>query len=193
MSHSIIPTETYLQSGQTLVTEPAVTLHFDDPMHGFTLPPTKFAMISYDRNHVSTITTSPMLNKLPFARAVTVLKNLQDQFIAGGWEPWAENGSKWFDLSQDGKRRLYARVLEPGYMQTATLRIPKKYTMIFRLKCAEGCWTHEPPYRFLIDISLSDDIAGWAPGDPMVWDKSHPAAQVAKLATISKDSDSRKP
>ena len=46
-------------------------------------------------------------------------------------------------------------MFEDGYyMQTTTLRIPKLYGMIFRLKCDEGCWTREPPYRFLIDIGL---------------------------------------
>lgn len=193
MENSVVPTHTYLKSGETFVTEPAAVLLFDDPMHGFTLPPTRFAMVSYDRNHVSTVTTSPMLHKLPFDDAVGVLEDLQNQFKAGGWEPWAADGSVWFDLSHEGRNKLYKRMFEPGYMQTATLRIPQKYGMIFRLKCAEGCWTLEPPYRFLIDISISDDLAGWEPGAPMVWDQSHPAAKVPGPVTMPPPIENGKP
>jgi hypothetical protein len=175
MEHSSIPTHAYLGSGETFVTEPAVVLCFDDPKHGFTLPPTKFAMIGYDENHVATVSTSPMLEKLPFDDAVAVLENLQNQFKAGGWEPWKVDGSVWFDLSPEGRKRLYARMFEPGYMQTAILHVPKKYGMTFRLKCAEGCWTGEPPYKFLIDVGVSDDTEGREPGDPDVWDKTFPA------------------
>jgi hypothetical protein len=153
--------------GATWVTEPAVIIRFTDPKHGFTLPPTKFAALSYMHNKVDTLATSPMLDKLPFDEAVTVLANLQDQFKAGGWEPWADDGSTWFDLTPEGKKRLYARMFEPGYTQTARLRIPDKYGMTFRLKCAEGCWTREPPYKFLIDVGVSSDTEGWEPGKPL--------------------------
>jgi len=143
-----------LGCGVTWVTEPAVIIRFSDPKHGFTLP-TKFAALGYDKHVAVSLSTSPMLEKLTFDEAVAVLENLQNQFKAGGWEPWANNDSSWFDLSPEGKKRLYARMFEDGYyMQTTTLRIPKLYGMIFRLKCDEGCWTREPPYRFLIDIGL---------------------------------------
>ena len=118
-----------------------------------------------------------MLDKLAFDEAVVVLENLQDQFKAGGWEPYKVDGSDWFDLTPEGKKRLYARMFEPGYAQEASLRIPKKYGMTFRFKCAEGCWTREPPYKFLIDVGVSEDTHGWEPGDPKIWDKSHPAHQ----------------
>ncbi|QOL51497.1 hypothetical protein [Massilia litorea] len=150
--------------GATWVTEPAVIIRLNDSKHGFTLPPTKFAALSYQRNVVATLATSPMLDALPF-EAVAVLDNLQNQFKAGGWEPWEKNDSVWFDLSPEGRKRLYARMFEPGYAQEATLRIPKLYGMTFRLKCNEGCWTREPPYLFLIDIGLSDDVFGWMPGN----------------------------
>jgi len=170
-----IPTPARDGSGETFVTEPAVILCFDDPEHGFTLPPTKFAMIGYEENRVDTVATSPMLKKLPFDKAVAVLENLQNQFKAGGWVPWEEDGSVWFDLSPEGKKRLYARMFEPGYSQTAILNVPKQYGMTFRLKCAEGCWTREPPYRFLIDVGVGPDTEHWKPGDPEPWDKSFPA------------------
>jgi hypothetical protein len=153
--------------GATWVKEPAVIIRFSDPKHGFTLPPTKFAALSYMHNKVETLATSPMLDKLPFDAAVAVLENIQNQFKAGGWEPWSGDGSTWFDLTPEGKKRLYARMFEPGYMQTARLRIPDKYGITFRLKCAEGCWNREPPYKFLIDIGVSSDIEGWEPGKPL--------------------------
>ena len=43
--------------------------------------------------------------------------------------------------------------------------------MIFRLKCNEGCWTREPPYLFLIDIGVGDDVYGWKSGEPMRWER----------------------
>jgi len=155
-----------LQFGAIWVTEPAVIIRFTDPKHGFTLPPTKFAALSFSKNKASSLATSPMLEALPFDEAVAILENLQNQFKAGGWEPWEKNDSVWFDLSPTGRKRLHARMFEPGYAQETTLRIPKLYGMTFRLKCNEGCGTGEPPYLFLIDIGLSDDVFGWMPGHP---------------------------
>jgi hypothetical protein len=146
-----------VQFGATWVTESAVVIRFNDPMHGFTLPPTKFAALSYMHNKVETLATSPMLKQLPFDEAVAVLEKLQDQFEAGGWEPWQGNGSKWFDLSPEGKKRLYAGMFEGGGSESAELRVPNKYAMTFRLKCSASCMMREPPYLFLIDIGLSDD------------------------------------
>jgi hypothetical protein len=175
VQRSVVPEADTGMAGDTFVTEPAVILCFNDPQHGFSLPPTKFAAIGYENNVVETASTSPMLDKLPFDRAVAVLENLQDQFKAGGWEPWAVDGSKWFDLTPAGKKRLYQRMFEPGYSQSAELRVPKKYGMVFRLKCTDGCWPGEkPPYLFLIDVGLSSDIVGREPGDLHVWDKAFP-------------------
>ena len=160
MQHSNPPREDpmHLQSGETFVTEPAVILRFNDSRHGFTLPPTKFALVGYDHNKVTTVSTSPVLDKLPFDEAVAVLENLQNQFKAGGWEPWKNDGSAWFDLTPEGKKRLYERMFEPPYSQSEELRVPKKYAMTFRLQCAEGCWTHQPPYKFLVDVGVGDAL-----------------------------------
>lgn len=162
--------------GAIWVTEPAVIIRFTDPKHGFTLPPTKFAALSFLENQALTLATSPMLAPLPFDETVVILENLQNQFKAGGWEPWEKNDSVWFDLTTEGKKRLYARMFEPGYAQEATLRIPKVYGMTFRLKCSEGCWTREPPYKFLIDVGVGRDVFESKRGDPMLWEPSHPAA-----------------
>lgn len=163
--------------GWTDINEPVI-LCFNDPVHGFILPPTRFAAVTYMAGNVATVSTTPMLGKQPFNEAVAVLENLQNQFKAGGWVPWTNDDSAWFDLTPEGKKRLYARMFEPGYMQTASLRIPKRYGMTFRLWCAAGCWTREPPYLFLIDVGVGSDTYGWEPGDPMAWDKSFPGTQV---------------
>lgn len=99
-----------------------------------------------------------MLDALPFDEAVTVLENLQNQFKAGGWQPWQGDGSAWFDLTAEGKKRLYEQMFEPPYSQSEELRVPKKYAMTFRLKCAEGCWTRQPPYKFLVDVGVGDAL-----------------------------------
>lgn len=163
--------------GWTDIVEPVI-LCFNDPVNGFILPPTKFAAVTYLAGNVGTVATTPMLEKLPFDKAVAVLENLQDQFKAGGWEPYAGDGSKWFDLTTEGKKRLHARLFDSGFSQEATLRVPNKYGMTFRLRCAEGCSTHEPPYLFLIDLGIGGDTEGWKPGQPMVWEKSHPDRRV---------------
>jgi hypothetical protein len=160
IERSNVPTHAYLQAGETFVTEPAVVLLFNDPKHGFTLPPTKFALVGYTHNRVETVSTSPMLEKLPFNEAVAVLEMLQSQFKEAGWEPWIDDGSTWFDLTPKGKKRLYERMFQPGFSQQATLRIPDKYGMTFRLWCAWGCTTKNPPYLFMIDIGLGSDIPG---------------------------------
>jgi hypothetical protein len=157
--------------GAIWVTEPAVIIRFSDPKHGFTLPPTKFAALTFSENQAVSLATSPMLAPLPFDEAIAILENLQNQLKAGGWEPWEKNDSVWFDLTPEGKQRLHARMFESGYSQEVTLRIPKLYGMIFRLKCSEGCWTREPPYLFLIDIGLGDDVYGWKRGDPFRWEQ----------------------
>jgi hypothetical protein len=176
MTSSNLPADSQSGWGATWVTEPAVIIRFNDAEHGFTLPPTKFAALSYQENVVASLATSPMLEELPFDEAVAILENLQNQFKAGGWEPWGDDDSAWFDLTPEGRKRLYARMFEPGYMQTANLRIPKLYGMVFRLKCTEGCWTRERPYRFLIDVGVGRDVFGWERGDPAISDPSHPAA-----------------
>lgn len=160
--------------GVVWVEKPAVIIRFTDPKHGFTLPPTKFAALTFSENQAVSLSTSPMLNPLPFEKAVVVLENLQNQFKASGWEPWERNDSTWFDLTPEGKKRLYARMLEPGYMQTTDLRVPKLYGMTFRLKCTEGCWTKEPPYLFLIDVGLGDDY-GREPRKRMRWERPEAA------------------
>jgi hypothetical protein len=117
--------------GAIYVEEPAVIIRFTDPKHGFILPPTKFAALTFSENQAVPIATSPMLDPLPFDEAVAILENLQDQFQAGGWEPREKDDRTWFDLTPEGKKRLYARMFEPGYMEWKSLRVPKMYGMTF--------------------------------------------------------------
>ena len=159
--------------GATWVTKPAVIIRFNDPRHGFILPPTKFAALSYQDNRAATLATSPMLDKLPFDAAIHVLENLQNQFKAGGWIPFEEDGSTWFDFTPEGKKRLFAHLLEHD-MQTVSLYVPKKYGMTFRLWCAKGCISGKPPYRFMIDIGVGMDTHSWKSGDPELWEVSSP-------------------
>lgn len=167
------------QHGATWVTEPSVIIRFTDPVHGFTLAPTKFAALGFDHNVATTLSTSPMLDKLSFDEAVTMLEDLQNQFKVGGWEPYQDDGSRWFDLTPEGKKRLHAAMFKPPFLEQYTLRVPKKYAMTFRLLCAEGCWTREPPYLFLIDIGVGRDTHGSEPGDPAIGGEAHPARQVS--------------
>lgn len=180
LRHAGDPREREDGFGWTYVTDP-VLLRFNDGKHGFTLPPTKFAAVTYMDGNVATVATTPMLEKLPFDQAVAVLEDLQNQFKAGGWEPQPLGaGSQWFDLTPEGKKRLYQRMFEPGYSQTAELRVPKKYGMTFRLKCTDGCWPDEkPPYLFLVDVGVGTDSFGSEPGDPEVWDEAFPGNAVS--------------
>lgn len=174
LEHSNIPASGGVQAGETFVTEPSVILQFNDPKHGFRMAPTKFAMIGYTHNRVETVATSPMLEKMPFDQAVAILDDLQKQFKAGGWEPWPGDGSVWFDLSHDGKKRLHARLFQPGFSHEATLRVPHKYGMVFRIWCADGCMTGRPPFLFLIDIGIGNDLyAGIPPNVPPMQPRSY--------------------
>jgi len=177
LERSILPAEHPRQFGATYVTSPAVIIHFNDPRYGFTLPPTKFAALTYVRNRAMTLSTSPMLEMLPFDDAVIVLEDLQRQFQAGGWRLFDADGSIWFDFTPEGKRRLLTHLLEHD-MKTVSLYVSKKYAMTFRLWCATGCITGKPPYRFMIDIGVGTDTHSWKRGDPEIWETAPPSPAV---------------
>jgi hypothetical protein len=176
LTRSTLRSESTTGWGAIWVEEPAVIIRLNDFEHGFTLPPTKFAALSFHRNVAARLVTSPMPGALPFDETLVLLEKLQNQFKAGGWEPWENSESAWFDLSSKGRKRLYARMFEPGYTQTAFLRIPKLYGMAFRLKCVAGCAKREPPYQFLIEVGVGADVFEWERGDPLIWEPSHRAA-----------------
>jgi hypothetical protein len=155
---SNIPTYDEVGFGVTWVKEPAVIIHFNDPKHGFTLPPTTLAAISYLHNKADTIATSPMLNKLSFSQAASQLALLQRQFQAGEWQ--LELNTDWFDLSPKGRDELheYLRNPESGYVKTVSLVVPEKYEMTFRIWCVARCDSNLGFDRYLIDIGVGEDI-----------------------------------
>lgn len=169
-----LPADHPEQSGVIWVTEPAVIIRFDDLRHGFTLPPTKFAVLGFQDNRALTLSTSPMLEKLPFDDALAIVEDLQNQFQAGGWLLYETDGSAWFDLTPEGRNRLFTHLLEHD-MWTINLYVPQKYGMTFRLWCAQGCAKRKPPYRFMIDVGVGTDTHTWKKGDPKFRDESTPA------------------
>ena len=80
----------------------SVIVKFDDPEHGFTLPPTKFGLVSFSDWKVVTITTSPMLETLPFDQLIPLLDHIQRMLKSAGWIPkdddqdysWIKTGTK---------------------------------------------------------------------------------------------------
>lgn len=147
-----------LGSGATWVEEPAVVIQYADPQHGFTLPATTFAAISYMDRKVDTVATTPMLRKVSFGTAMETLADLQRQFQAGGWLP--DNRSEWYDLSPHGRQHLHDELRKPsnGYTETKELVVPQKYSMIFRIRCTDHCDSRIGRDRYLIDIGLAHDF-----------------------------------
>jgi hypothetical protein len=154
MASSNIPDASTDGSGATWITEPAVVIRFNDPEHGFTLPPTTFAGISYSDYRVSTIETSPMLKKLSFRETVELVDSLQRQFQTGGWLP--HDNQSWIDVSASGREALRALLRQHGH--TIVLRVPRKYSMFFGLHCADRCDSRIELDRYLVDISIGQDF-----------------------------------
>src|SRR5450830_196665 len=112
----------------TWITRPAI-VKFDDPKHGFTLPPTKFAAIGYNRGRVTTITTSPMLQTLPFDQLILLINNLQLMLKNAGWTPRDEYHT-WFKLETEIERNTLQTLLFKQVV-VMTLLIPHRYGMSF--------------------------------------------------------------
>jgi hypothetical protein len=141
--------------GAVWIDAPAARVRFDDPQHGFTLPPTKFAMVTLIDGTVDTITTSPMLEALPFDDAVALVDRLQVDFKRGGWEPIERSGERapsWFDTTS----RAGLAELRQG--STRELVVPHKYMMYFNFKCWDNCSpTPNEKSAYLIDVSMGPD------------------------------------
>jgi hypothetical protein len=140
--------------GAVWIDTPAVQVRFSDPLHGFTLPPTKFAMVTLLEYKVTTITTSPMLDPLPFNEAIALLNRLQADFKKAGWEPIERSGERpptWFDT----QTAMGLAELRTG--NTRELVVGDKYRMYFNFKCWDECYP-EPNAKsvYLIDVSIGD-------------------------------------
>ena len=148
------PDEKPYYSGSTWISKPAVVIVFNDPEHGFTLPPTKFAGIGYEDRRVVTMTTSPMLDPLPFDEAIALLNRLQTDFKKAGWEPIDRSGERlptWFDT------QTAAGLAELRTGNTRELVVEDKYGMFFNFKCWEECYP-KPSAKsvYLIDVSMGE-------------------------------------
>jgi hypothetical protein len=152
-----MPPEGETGFGTIDVTEPAVIIKYDHPQHGFELPPTKFAALTFGHSILESISTSPMLDPLRYPEAAKLLAQLQERFRARGWVPWTGNGSVWFDLSPKGKKALHAELMR--YSQAEQwLVVPNQHVgMIFRIKCVDDC-DDEDDARFLIDVGIGDEV-----------------------------------
>ncbi len=140
----------------TWITRPAI-VKFDDPKHGFTLPPTKFAAIGYNRGRVTTITTSPMLQTLPFDQLILLINNLQLMLKNAGWTPRDEYHT-WFKLDTGIERNTLQTLLFKQVV-VMTLLIPHRYGMSFNVKCYARCDEYDPKTaKYLIDVSIGQDF-----------------------------------
>ena len=134
-----------------------VIIHFDDPEHGFTLPVTKFGSIGFDEGKVSNMTTSPMLETLPFDQLVVVLDQLQSQLKNAGWAEWNSETNPWVNTSDEASRKTLQAGLFDHVMVTVLL-IPHKYSLALNVKCYARCDERDPKTaKYLIDVSIGMD------------------------------------
>ncbi|MHC8346997.1 hypothetical protein [Pseudomonas sp. RT6P73] len=140
----------------TWISEPVI-IQFDDPEHGFTLPATKFGAIGFDEGKVSTMTTSPMLETLPFDQLIVVLDQLQSQLKNAGWAPWNAERNPWIEtVTEDDKRELQAELFD--HVVVTVLLIPHKYSLALNVKCYARCDERDPKTaKYLIDVSVGSD------------------------------------
>lgn len=140
----------------TWISSPTV-VEFDDPVHGFTLPPTKFGAVTYRNSKVATVTTSPMLETLPFEELVPLLERLQLMLKAAGWAPRDADKHAWVEVPNDGERSALQRKLFDQVV-IVLLQIPHKYTLALNVKCYVSCDERDPDTaRYLIDVSIGSD------------------------------------
>lgn len=140
----------------TWISRPTV-VEFDDPVHGFTLPPTRFGAVTYRKHRVATITTSPMLETLPFDELVPLLERLQLMLKAGGWVPRDVDKHTWVEVPSDVEKTALQRKLFDQVV-IVLLQIPYKYTLALNVKCYVRCDERDPDTaRYLIDVSIGSD------------------------------------
>jgi len=135
------------------VREPAVIIKFVDPRHGFELPPTTFAALTFGKSVLETISMSPMLKARRFPEAVEILEQVQARFQARGWVPWVGNQNGWYDLSPEGRKILHAELMR--YSQSDQfLDVPKRnLRSLLRIKCVENCDDPDDAL-YLVDVGI---------------------------------------
>lgn len=140
----------------TWISSPVI-LKFDDPVHGFTLPATVFGAVGYQKERVTTISTSPMIETLPYGQTAKLLGDLQSMFRNAGWTPELAEGNDWIKVSSDEeKRQLQAKLFDQ--LDGVILLVPHRYSLIMHIKCYVRCDERDPKTaRYLIDVGLGED------------------------------------
>ncbi|WP_283189534.1 hypothetical protein [Pseudomonas sp. PMCC200344] len=140
----------------TWISKPVI-IHFDDPEHGFTLPATKFGAIGFDEGKVSTMTTSPMLETLPFDQMMPLLNQLQGMLKDSGWVPRNREENSWLTLGSEVEKNALQKQLFDQVV-VVMLLIPHKYSLALNVKCYARCNERDPKTaKYLIDVSVGSD------------------------------------
>ena len=141
----------------TWITSPVI-VKFDDPQHSFILPPTKLLAVGYSEGKVTTFTTSPMLETLPFDQLIPLLDHIQQMLKKSGWIPEFEGERhSWFKIESEADRNALQSLLFKQAV-TAALLVPRKYGMSLIVKCYARCDERDPnTARYLIDVSVGRD------------------------------------
>jgi len=141
--------------GVTWIDKPQVVIRYDDPENGFELPPTKFASVEFDSGVVQSVATSPMLEPLGYSEAIDLLDQLQERFKAAGWIPWSGSHSEWFDLSPQGREKLFDDMFSSGHARSIGLVVPKRNLKnSLTIKCVKNCDENIDQALFLIDVGM---------------------------------------
>ncbi|WP_434767249.1 hypothetical protein [Pseudomonas triticicola] len=140
----------------TWISSPVV-ITFDDPEHGFTLPKTIYGAVGYTKGEVDGITTSPMVESLPFDKTAALLDELQTMFRNANWTPEPVEGNDWIKVQSDDERRqLQAKLFDQ--VDGVILLVPHKYSLLMHIKCYARCDERNvKTARYLIDVGLSRD------------------------------------
>ena len=157
-SNTAMRQTTPLVEDSTWITSPVI-VKFDDPQHGFTLPPTKFGAIGYNNGRVTTLTTSPMLEALSFDELIPLFNHLQGVLKKSGWLPRNTDRNSWLKLDSKLERGVLQRLLF-DQAETVVLLIPHKYGMSLSVKCYVRCNERDPnTAKYLIDVSVGKDYS----------------------------------
>jgi hypothetical protein len=142
----------------TWITRPAI-VKFDDPKHGFTLPPTKFGAIGYNRGKVTTFTTSPMLETLPFDQVIPLFNNLQEMLKDSGWTLEKIGSNALIKASSEAEKNALQLLLFK-HAETVIFFIPHKYSLALTIKCYARCNERDvKTAKYLIDVSVGRDYS----------------------------------
>lgn len=142
--------------GSTWISSPTV-IEFDDPAYGFKLPPTVFGAVTYAGQKVTTLTTSPMSETIPFGEAVIRLVEVQNTLKSRGWKLAPLENNDWFRTGSVAERdQLQAKLFDQAV--GIDLYVPGKYNLLLLIKCYAQCDKRDSTTaKYLIDISVGRD------------------------------------